>query len=430
MKEYARSIGLDLIGVASAEPFLEEKDRLERRQAEGRGPNPYEPQEIAPRVYPEQLLPGVQAIIAAGISYLQSEEEDAARPNQRSSTAHPGAAHPSGAPSSGGADHSPALRGWLSRYCRGEDYHPLLKAKLTQVAAWLEAQAPGARTLVHVDTGPPLERAVAERAGIGKFGKHTNLITPQYGTWVFLGEILTDLPLPPDQPGVAACGACTLCINACPTQCITEWNLDANRCLSYITQMKGIIPVEYREVMGRRLFGCDDCQTVCPYNRRARPGLHPEFAPRPEVGAEPDLLQIMSMTKSDFRRWFEPTAAGWRGKTTLQRNAIIALGNSGDPAAFEPLARSLESESQVIRAHAAWALGRLARQVPALVPGARKHLTQRRAVELDPAVRVEIDTTLEALDALAPQQDETPHWRQDNSRSAAPGQRNTGRIPR
>ena len=402
MKAYARSIGLDLIGVASAEPFLEEKARLERRQAEGKGPNPYEPQEIAPRIYPEQLLPGVQAIVAAGISYLQPEDHDGGTgPGKAVKAEGLSRLPPSGASSGAGeAAQRPALRGWLSRYCRGQDYHPLLKEKLSQVAAWLEAQVPGTRTLVHVDTGPPLERAIAERAGIGKFGKHTNLITPQYGTWVFLGEILTDLPLPPDQPAEAACGSCTLCIDACPTQCLTEWNLDANRCLSYITQMKGIIPVEYREVMGSRLFGCDECQTVCPYNRRARPGLHPEFAPQPEVGAEPDLLQIMNMTKSDFRRWFEPTAAGWRGKTTLQRNAIIALGNSGDPAAFEPLARSLRSESQVIRAHAAWALGRLARQAPDLMLQARRLLTQRRAVEQDPAVQLEIETALEALEAL------------------------------
>lgn len=373
MKEYAQSIGLDLIGVASAEPFLEEKALLERRESEGRGPNPYEPQEIEPRIYPERLLPGVQAIIAAGISYLQPEEAN----------------HPD--------KSDKALRGWLSRYCRGQDYHPFLKERLTQAAAWLEAHAPGTRTLVHVDTGPPLERAVAQRAGIGKFGKHTNLITPRYGTWVFLGEILTDLPLPPDQPTAAACGSCTLCMDACPTQCITEWNLDANRCLSYITQMKGIIPTEYRELLGNRLFGCDDCQSVCPYNRRARPGLHPEFAPRPEVGAEPDLLQIMNMTKGDFRRWFEPTAAGWRGKTTLQRNAVIALGNSGQPEAFEPLACALTSESQVIRAHAAWALGRLARQAPATAADAQTLLQQHQKVERDAAVRLEIDAALEML---------------------------------
>ncbi len=371
LKAYAVEVGLDLIGVAPAEPFLAEKERLERRQAAGLGPNPFECQEIEPRVYPDRLLPGVRSIIAGGISYLMPGEE----PPQEGS----------------------APRGWLSRYCRGQDYHHLLKAMLQKVARWLEEQVPGARTLVYVDTGPPLDRAVAERAGIGKFGKHTNLITREYGTWVFLGEILTNVALPPDEPVEAACGSCTLCIDACPTGCITEWNLDANRCLSYITQMKGVIPEEYREVMGNRLFGCDDCQDVCPYNRRAKAGRHPEFAPHPEVEAEPDLLQLMRMTKSDFRRWFQPTAAGWRGKTTIQRNALIALGNSGHPSALEPLREALGSESQVLRAHAAWGLGRLGRLRPELADPARTALEERLAVEQDPTVRLELGTALESL---------------------------------
>lgn len=369
LKAYAAQIGIDLVGVAPAAPFLPERERLERRKTAGHGPTPYEWQEIDDRVDPARLLPGVQSIIAGGISYLS--EDDPAPPE--------------------------GLRGWLSRYCRGQDYHHLLRDRLTSLAQWLEARVPGCRTLVYVDTGPPLDRAVAERAGIGKWGKHTNLITHEYGTWVFLGEVLTDLALPADTPIEAACGSCTLCLDACPTQCLTEWNLDANRCLSYITQMKGIIPAEFREPMGNRLFGCDDCQDVCPYNRRVRRGLHPEFAPVPEVGAHPDLMQMMTMTKGDFRRWFEPTAAGWRGKTTLQRNAIIALGNSGDPTALEPLSKALESESSVIRAHAAWALGRLARQAPAVAAAAQDRLERQQGRETDPAVLLEVSNALEAM---------------------------------
>jgi epoxyqueuosine reductase len=371
LRAFALDAGLDLVGVAPAAPFLPDKERLERRKERGFGPNPYEYQEIEPRVYPDMLLPGVQSIIAGGISYLMEEEPQ-----------------PEG---------DPDLRGWLSKYCRGQDYHQILKARLTLVAEWLQSQVPGARAMVYVDTGPPLDRAVAERAGIGKWGKHTNLITAAYGTWVFLGEILTDIPLPPDEPIEAACGSCTLCIDACPTQCLTEWNLEANRCLSYVTQMKGVIPAAFRETMGNRLFGCDDCQDVCPYNRKAKRGLHPEFAPHQEVGGEPNLLQLMAMTKSDFRRWFEPTAAGWRGKTTIQRNAVIALGNTGDGRAVEPLVQALGSESQPIRAHAAWALGRLARRVPAVASQASEALEARRPGETDPAVLLEIDNALESL---------------------------------
>lgn len=369
LKAFAREAGLDLIGVAPAEPFLTDKERLLRRKEEGRGPNPYEHQEIDPRVHPDLLLPGVRSIIAGGISYLMEDD-----------------ASPAEGP-----------RGWLSRYCRGQDYHHLLKARLERVAKWLQEQVPGATALVYVDTGPPLDRAVAERAGIGKWGKHTNLISPEYGTWTFLGEILTDVALPPDSPVEAACGSCTLCIDACPTQCITEWQMDANRCLSYVTQMKGIIPEEYREVMGNRLFGCDDCQDVCPYNKRARRGLHPEFAPHPEVGAEPSLLQLMAMTKGDFKRWFEPTAAGWRGKTTIQRNALIALGNSGDEAALRPLVDALSGESPVMRAHAAWGLGRLARLNPQVAGQAREALAARQPRESDPAVLLELNNALDAL---------------------------------
>ncbi|MFZ5827001.1 MAG: tRNA epoxyqueuosine(34) reductase QueG [Bacillota bacterium] len=372
MKEYAHEIGLDLVGVAPADPFLQEKVRLEEREARGHGPNPYEHQVIAERVYPEQWLPGVQAIIAAGVNYYIPDAPP---------------------PPEGG----PQLKGWLSRYCRGLDYHQILRERLLKLAAWLEERAPGHRHLAYVDTGPPLDRAVAERAGIGKFGKHTNLITHPFGTWVFLGEVLTTLPLEPDQPVEAACGSCTLCIDACPTACITEWNLDANRCLSYVTQMKGIIPAEFREVLGNRLFGCDDCQDVCPYNKKARPSRHAEFSPVAGLGGEPDLLQLMAMTKGDFRRWFEPTAAGWRGKTTIQRNAVIALGNSGDPAALEPLVKALDGESDVIRAHAAWALGRLARLAPATAGAAREALVRRQTAERDAAVRLEIETALETL---------------------------------
>lgn len=373
LKAQARALGLDLVGVAPAEPFLAEKALLEERVATGLGPNPFECQEIAPRVYPEHLLPGVKSIIAAGISYLMPDEA-------------PPPEHADGVP-----------RGWLSRYCRGQDYHRLLHERLEALAAWLTAAVPSARTLVHVDTGPPLDRAVAERAGIGKFGKHTNLITRGFGTWVFLGEILTDVELPPDTPVTAACGSCTRCLDACPTGCLTPWRIEANRCLSYITQMKGDIPPEYREVMGNRLFGCDDCQDVCPYNKKAVSGAHPEFAADPAIGTEPDLLQLLAMTKGDFKRWFAPTAAGWRGKTTLQRNALIALANSGDPHGFETLAAYLGSESPLLRGHAAWGLGRLARLAPGVLCPARDALQRHLPAESDPHVRLEIETALDSL---------------------------------
>jgi len=372
LKAYAREVGLDVVGVASVAPFLAEKEHLEHRQAAGLGPNPFEYPEVSPRVYPDLLLPGARSIIAAGISYLVPES-----------------------PSAGGP-----LRGWLSRYCRGLDYHTVLEDRLEQVAGWLEARVPDVHTLIHVDTGASLDRPIAERAGLGKLGKSTNLIVPRLGTWVFLGEILTDASLPPDEPStMRVCGNCTRCIDACPTGCISEWQVDANRCIGYVTQMDGPVPPEYRELMGNRLFGCDDCQDVCPYNARPVSGLHPDFAPLPEIGAEPDLLGLLAMSAPEFERVYGPTAAAWRGLEPLQRNAVVALGNSGAPAAFEPLTETLEHQSPLLRAHAAWGLGRLATLRPTLSPGAVEALVGRLAVEDAPEVRLEIGQALAALSA-------------------------------
>lgn len=376
LKAYAREVGLDLVGVASAGPFLAERQVLERRRAEGRGPNPFEYADVGPRVEPERLLPGARAIVAAGISYLMPDEP---------------------------VPEAPALRGWLSRYCRGLDYHTVLEERLQQVAAWLEEHLPGTRTLVHVDVGAPLDRAIAERAGLGRLGKSTNLIAPPFGTWVFLGEILTDAPLPPDAPSTRqVCGSCTRCLDACPTGCLHDWQIDADRCLGYVTQMDGPIPLEYRATLGNRLFGCDDCQDVCPYNARPLGGLHPEFAPLAGIGAEPDLLGLLALDEAAFEHLYGPTAAAWRGLEPLQRNALVALGNSGQPAAFQPLEQTLAHPNPLLRAHAAWGLGRLASLCPALAADAERALRHRLAVEEDAEVQGEIRQALALLPREAP----------------------------
>lgn len=367
LRSFALGAGLDRVGVASAEAFLVEQERLERRKAAGLGPNPFEVQEIAQRVYPQQALPGARSIVAAAMSYLVPDEPEDAE----------------------------GLRGWLSRYCRGLDYHQVLEERLEQVAAWLRQQVRGARTLVHVDVGAPLDRAVAERAGIGRFGKSTNLIVPRLGTWVFLGEIYTDVPLPPDAPAsFQTCGSCTRCLDACPTGCIGEWEIDSTRCLGYVTQMDGPVPTEYRELLGSRLFGCDDCQDVCPYNARPVAGLHPEFAPLPGIGARPHLGGLLALDGPGFHSLYGPTAAAWRGLEPLQRNALIALGNSGDPAAFDLLVDGLTHPSPLLRGHAAWGLGRLAKLVPAIAASAKAALRSRLAVEEDADVRAEISAAL------------------------------------
>jgi epoxyqueuosine reductase len=374
LKAYARSIGLDLVGVAEATPFEAERHFLEARAATT-GPNPYEHQEVADRVEPSRVLEGVRAIVAVGMSYAMPEPP---------------------------REDDPELAGWLSVYCRGLDYHQLLEARMGQVAAWLEAEVPGSRSFVHVDIGMPLDRAVAVRAGLGKFGKSTLLIAPGFGTWTFLGEVYTTVALQPDPPSAFnPCGTCTRCIDACPTQAITEWQLDWRQCLGYINQMDGAIPLEFRAVMGNRLFGCDDCQTVCPYNRTAATGLHPEYAPRPGIGAHPDLVGLMAMDEPAFESLYGPTAAAWRGLEAVQRNALVALGNTGKAAAIAPLIDALSHERPLLRRHAAWGLGRLAELVPAIAPEARQALETHLAAESDPAVSDELHHALSLLPLLA-----------------------------
>lgn len=337
LKAEAQRLGLDRVGLCAPHPFSAERAVLEARPA-----NPFEEPNIELRTEPERLLPGCRTVVAVAVSYHMPDAEP---------------------PADG------ALRGWLSRYCRGEDYHTLMESRLNALGAWLEAQVPGSRSYVHVDIGPPLDRAIAERAGLGRFGKSTLLITPGLGTWTFLGELFTTVELPPDPPAsFSPCGSCTRCLDACPTGALTEWKLDWSQCLGYLNQADGAIPEGHRVAMGTRLFGCDDCQDVCPYNRTAATGLHPEFTPIPGIGDGPDLVELLAMTEAEFERRYAPTAAAWRGLPTLQRNALVALGNSGRPEARRVLAPFLDHPDPLLREHAEWALERLTQTLPPVTP--------------------------------------------------------------
>lgn len=370
LKAYARSIGLDAVGIAAAGPFAPERDVLLDRQARGLRTTFEEP-DVELRTDPQRLLPGARSIVAVGVSYLSRAHVPGARDGES------------------GAD---GPRGFLSRYCRGPDYHVYLRERLRLLAAWLAARVPGARTYAFADTEPPIDRAVAERAGLGFYGRSGLLISPVYGTWLFLGGLLTDVQLEPDPPWHGTCGNCTRCVDACPTGAIIEDGVvDPRRCLSYVTQMKGSLPEDLREPLGHMIFGCDVCQDVCPYNRRpsVRAGDHPELSALPQVGGDdgPLLAELIRLSPATFRSTYARTAAGWRGKTVLQRNAAVALGNSRDPRAVPLLAEALGNPSPVVRAHAAWALGRLAAALPDLAPQVREILEQALATETEPAVR-------------------------------------------
>jgi epoxyqueuosine reductase len=370
--DLAVGMGL-LLGITDAQPFPRDHRALAEREAAGYG-SPFSPPGTPDhRTDPGRILAGCKSVIAVAVPY--NPGNDRAWPAEGAATAE----------------------GWLSRYCRGEDYHRVLHRRLAQLVAFLDQAAPGEEHKAQVDTGPLLERAVAMRAGLGFMGKSTNLIVPGLGTWFFLGSILTTLALPPDTPLTEACGRCTACIDACPTGAIYEpWAVDNNRCLSYVTQMKGHIPHEYREAMGNRLFGCDVCQTVCPYNARDRVSPDPEFGPHPPLARAPSLLSVLAMTGGQFREWFAPTAAGWRGKGTLQRNAAIALGNTGDRSHVPALLPHLRSESATLRAAVAWALGRLGGAEAAA--GLRVQLER----EQDPEVRAELAAALARCTASPP----------------------------
>lgn len=367
LKAYARRLGIDRLGIAAAEPFEAERLQLEAAKAEGKYP-PFSENNIQLRTHPRAILPSARSIISVAVNYLTDDPP-----------------HP---PSSDGRP-----RAWVSRYAWGEhDYHRLLAEKLDALIAFLQERTPHpVEARPYVDTGPPIDRSVAQRAGVGYFGKNCCIYVPGHGSWVFLAEIITNVELQPDPPLYRDCGDCDRCIRACPTGAIIgPYRIDPYRCLSYITQMPGFIPRQFRRPMGRMLFGCDICQAVCPWNREALPANRPEFRPHPELGSRPDLIPLLSLTNKEFRRLFSQTAMGWRGKKTIQRNACICLGNIGDPAAVPALAERLLTDGKPeVRGSAAWALGEIGgdEAVAALRQAAQK--------EKDPRVIDEIQEALE-----------------------------------
>lgn len=251
-------------------------------------------------------------------------------------------------------------RGWISRYAWGDDYHAVLRAKLE---AWIARLRPQVEASAHfkltVDTAPLVEREAAVEAGLGWQGKNTCLIHPKKGSYVFLGSILTSLELATDEPLPDRCGSCTRCIDACPTQALTPYVMDARRCLAYLNiELRGSIPEEFRQPMGGNILGCDICQDVCPWNRRSPASAAPEFQPRPGLVA-PLLAELAVMTEDDYRERFRHSAVKHAKYTGLMRNVVVAMGNSSNPA-FIPVLQTYRGGSDAILAeHAAWALRQL-----------------------------------------------------------------------
>ena len=289
--------------------------------------------------------------------------------------------------------HAPS-RGRIARYAWGRDYHKRIRRRLRLLAKAIASVCPEARWLAYVDTGPVLDRSWAERAGVGWIGKNTNVIVQGKGSWLFLGELLTDLELDPDPPARNHCGTCARCIAACPTGAILgPYELDARRCISYLTiEHRGAIPLELRPSIGTRIFGCDDCQEVCPWNRFAVPTSDPDFAERPDQQT-PELVPLLRLDEESFRARYRGTAILRAKRSGFVRNVAVALGNLRDRRSVGPLTRTLNRDPDpLVRGHAAWALGRIGGTA------SRAALQEAATHESSEEVLVEIRSALESCE--------------------------------
>jgi epoxyqueuosine reductase len=335
IKALAREVGFDLAGIASADPPPELAFFPEWIRRGHAGEMAYLTDQVDRRRDLRVAFPWVRSVIAVGLQY------DTEPP------------YSTGVPATSDG-------GWISRYAWGDDYHEVMNARLDRLAAALAGLAGAVRTRPYVDTGPIVERAYAAAAGLGAWGKNTCLLHPEHGSWFFLGELLTDLELPPDAPRTDMCGSCTACLEACPTGALpAPYVLDARRCISYLTiEHKGTLPEAGREALGRHVFGCDICQDVCPWNRRRRHAGEPAFAPRPGLVA-PALSELASLDDEAFRTRFRGSPVKRAKRRGLLRNVAVALANSGDPAAEPVLERLAADDDPVVREHAGWGLRRL-----------------------------------------------------------------------
>ncbi|MBZ5686393.1 MAG: tRNA epoxyqueuosine(34) reductase QueG [Acidobacteriia bacterium] len=391
IKEYAYSLGFDIARITTADSFPIAEQVIKERIAQGlmEGLPWFTAQRSEVSCHPDVLLPDAQSIITLALFYLTQQPDEI-------------------------NDGTP--RGRISRYAWGDDYHESIKPRLQQFAAWLREYARGEipgelETRLFVDTGRMVDRAVAQRAGLGWNGKNTNILTKGWGSWVFLAEIVTNLPLPADKPVKTNCGSCEICLHACPTQALpAPYVLDNTRCISFLTiELRGSIPLELRPLMGNLIFGCDICQEVCPVNivaerrlelrqdvnvggeREVRFEPRLEFRPRATVGSSPELIPLLSLTEEQFRERFRRSPIRRAKRRGLLRNVCVALGNIGDPLAVPALIGALQDHEPLVRGHAAWALGRIGGEE------ARQALQEALQKEEDGEVCKEIQYALDGL---------------------------------
>lgn len=390
IKRRARELGFARVGIARADRVRNADRFLNWLGHEFHGEMQYLARSPERRLDPRVVLNEAKSVISVLVNYY---------------TPHPFSKDP--------------RVGRISRYAWGRDYHRTLKDKLQQLADFIGSLDSRAQTLAYVDTGPVLDKVWAEESGLGWIGKHSNLITREMGSWVFAGEILSTVPLDPDplfehpkarnksssndkkfhsEPALSEfatrapatfCGTCTRCIEVCPTRAIVApFVVDARRCISYLTiELRGPIPPAFRPLIGNRIFGCDDCQDVCPWNRFAVVTSDVDFLPH-EGNHTPRLIDLMQMSREEFQRRFKDSAIRRAKYVGFLRNVAVALGNSRDPDAVSALTDALHHESSLVRSHAAWALGAIGGTE------AKKALEDHRKHEHDSSVLGEIDLAL------------------------------------
>jgi epoxyqueuosine reductase len=349
--------GFDAVGITHPDAIPEAKARLAKFLTEGaHGDMAWMQTTAARRSDPRALWPEVRSIIMLGVNYGPAHDALAIL-NQRD-------------------------RGAISVYAQGDDYHDIIKPRLKTLARWLVAAA-GGDVKVFVDTAAVMEKPLAAAAGLGWQGKHTNLVSRQYGSWLFLGAIFTSLELPPDGPQTDSCGSCRACLDVCPTKAFpSPYRLDARRCISYLTiEHKGPIPRELRPLMGNRIYGCDDCLAVCPWNKFAQLSRAAKLAARAELRA-PELAALTKLDDAAFRKVFAKSPVKRVGRDRFLRNVLIAIGNSSDLTLAPEAEHLLSDRAPLVRGAAVWALGRL--DPARLAAHAPSRLSER-----DPAVRQE-----------------------------------------
>ncbi|KPU27099.1 4Fe-4S ferredoxin [Caloranaerobacter sp. TR13] len=360
IKEKAIEVGLDIIGFCSSEPFHEMKEYLVLRKQKGYVTE-FESIDIESRINPKKIMSSAKTIIAAGLSYNIDFNNN---------------------------DKENILQGRLSKSSWGIDYHNVLYGKLESLVSHLK-KIKDIEYKIFVDTGPLVDREIAKRAGIGWYGKNCLIINDEYGSFIFIGYIITNLEIEVDSESVSNCGNCRLCLDACPTKALEDdYILNPKKCISYLTQTKEKIPYELRDKMNTKIYGCDTCQLVCPKNKNARKGKTKEFIPK-VTGGYLDIVEMFNLSNKEFKRKYGHMAGSWRGKNILKRNCIIALGNLRDKRAIELLSKALGDSSLMIREYSAWALMKIDRKLGKKM--LLSHLEKEKSIEIKEEIHKLID---------------------------------------